>query len=80
MTLADEVMKTPTKKLLILLLVLKLRLQKALELIDSWQLEKGLTKMLTRLDKNADPLPHNTKQYQFILTQYHQVPASIALY
>ena len=26
----------------------------------------------------ADPVPHITKQYQFKLTQYHQVPASVA--
>ena len=28
----------------------------------------------------ADPVPCNTKQCQFLLTQYHQVPDSIALY
>ena len=28
----------------------------------------------------ADPVPQNTEQYQFILIQYHQVPAIIALY
>ena len=48
MTLTDEGLKTPTKKLLIFLLMLKLRLQKAVELIDIWQLEKSLTKIFSQ--------------------------------
>ena len=30
--------------------------------------------------KITDPAPSSTKQYRPLLTQYHQVPTSIALY